>query len=248
MPAVYNLESHLHPFPNPEDVFAGSETDIARAGRVLLPLISIDLRAIDSEFPQTVHLLSPVEPEWGELGESTQQYHTKYGCQNWLGFKLDSDNRYEFLGDWRLFEVYSPDAEIAENPDLADLYDDVHESYRARKTYFDSFGTLAFVDTVSEAAHEQHDLNPPAWLDMWAEEPGGGNWTTNDAFPTVTIPASNPAADEWPTHTYPVTDDGRRFRFIAAVAGSNYSCHGADAVLLFFDPETSIVLLTFDWM
>ena len=46
---------------------------------------------------------------------------------------------------------------------------------------------------------------------------------------------------------YPVMPDGRRFRFIAATTGYHHCASGADAVLLFFEPESRTALITFDW-
>ena len=45
---------------------------------------------------------------------------------------------------------------------------------------------------------------------------------------------------------YPVMPDGRRFHFIAATTGYHHCASGADAVLLFFEPESRTALITFD--
>ncbi|WAC68222.1 hypothetical protein [Microbacterium sp. SL75] len=41
--------------------------------------------------------------------------------------------------------------------------------------------------------------------------------------------------------------DGRPFQFIAATSGYPWRWHGADAILLFFEPETRTAVLTFDF-
>ena len=46
---------------------------------------------------------------------------------------------------------------------------------------------------------------------------------------------------------FPLTEDGRPFRFVAAVPGWNYRDGGADQIPLFYDPQTRVALQTFEW-
>ena len=46
---------------------------------------------------------------------------------------------------------------------------------------------------------------------------------------------------------YPLTEDGRRFRFVGEVGGYRFHANGPDGVLLFYDPQTQVALLTFEW-
>ena len=39
----------------------------------------------------------------------------------------------------------------------------------------------------------------------------------------------------------------RRYYFIASASGWEYCNHGADNILMFYQPETRRVLFTFDW-
>lgn len=67
---ISSLEPFFTPFPEPGDVFAGNDADIARAAEHLLPLLTIDLEAYDPEFAGLkVHMLSPIEPYEGLVGE-----------------------------------------------------------------------------------------------------------------------------------------------------------------------------------
>jgi hypothetical protein len=45
----------------------------------------------------------------------------------------------------------------------------------------------------------------------------------------------------------PRTVDGRFYQFIAAVPGWHYREHGADRILLYYDPVERIALETFDF-
>ncbi len=39
----------------------------------------------------------------------------------------------------------------------------------------------------------------------------------------------------------------REYKFIAEVAAYNYCGTGADAILMFYEPDSRMVLITFDW-
>lgn len=88
----------LHPFPDPADVFAA---DPAQAAKLLHPLVSIDLSAVDPAWSGRIHLLSPVEPYDDYFADGAEAYHSYYTRRNWIGFRLGEDSRYELLGDWR---------------------------------------------------------------------------------------------------------------------------------------------------
>ena len=70
--------------PDPATVF--EEPWLAR---VLHPLVSIKLSALDASWAGRVHLLSPVEPEDGLLGERTTKDHDDFATENWISFHLD---------------------------------------------------------------------------------------------------------------------------------------------------------------
>ncbi|MDO5099281.1 MAG: hypothetical protein Q4D85_11100 [Corynebacterium sp.] len=246
MPPLFHLPTSITAYPEPSSVFAGSAADIAFAARLLLPLLSIDLNAVDPELSGTVHLLCPVEPHDGYyLGEGTEKHHSTYACTNWIGFRLTDDNRYEFLGDWRYFHVANPDSPYAHDPELSKDYADTHASYLKHKDFYHQHRLLAHPGYGNPLDPELARTSPLAFLDWWHEPPVSGNWECEDAFPTTKMTVPTESGTE--TATFPITDDGRPFRFIGAVPGYSYSDSGPDAILLFFDPETRIALLTFDW-
>lgn len=79
-----------------------------------------------------------------------------------------------------------------------------------------------------------------ALVDQLGGDAGFGNWAE---FPP-------PAAFRLDTDgASPVLTlaDGRPFRFVAATAGYPWRDSGADAILLFVEPETRTAVLTFDW-
>ena len=108
--AALNLPQHditavlpcMHVYPEPAAVFAAAE--LAQASRHFLPIVSIDLAAIDPAWAGRNHLVQPCENsfEWGE------GYFNDWVQPNWLAFRLTEDNHYEWLGDWRCFLLEQP--------------------------------------------------------------------------------------------------------------------------------------------
>ncbi|MDO5099282.1 MAG: hypothetical protein Q4D85_11105 [Corynebacterium sp.] len=246
MPRLTTLSESIVPYPEPQSVFVGSEEDIAQAAKILLPLLSIDLSAVDPELSGTVHLVCPVEHNGASLlGEGTEKYHSTYACTNWVGFRLTDDNRYEFLGDWRYFHSLNPESPIAHDPDFVGFTKESQKSYQKHKQFYHKHGVLGRRIFGKPFGLKHPRTNPLPFLDVWHEPPCVGNWQYAGSFPTRDITVDTESGTE--TATFPITDDGRPFRFIGAVPGYSYFDFGPDAILLFFDPETRIALLTFDW-
>ncbi|MDR7148992.1 hypothetical protein J2W49_000941 [Hydrogenophaga palleronii] len=104
--AINAVTHWIRPFPDPADVFAG---DVERSFRHLLPLVSIDLAQVNPQWSGWIHLVNPCEPAEGMIGDRTVRYHNAYLQTNWLAFKLDANDRYELLGDWRYFYLENPE-------------------------------------------------------------------------------------------------------------------------------------------
>ncbi|QBH95394.1 hypothetical protein EKN56_02625 [Limnobaculum zhutongyuii] len=219
---VKDLLPFMTPFPSAEQVFAG---DIKAHRRHLLPLLTLDLAAINPEWSGKIHFISPKEPYEGMIGGRTTEYHDYYNRENWLAFRLEND-RYTFLGDFRYFYL-----EGREDSDLAEYYEDGEQGLEKAKAFYLQHGMLNPWDQTD---------NPQAWVDDIGSEPSVGNWC--DGFPLEYETGSD--GDE---NAYPLTEDGRRFHLIGWLASYSYCDTGADGVLLFYDPVDKIVLFTFDW-
>jgi hypothetical protein len=100
----------LKPFPNVSDVF---DEPVALHGRHLHPLVSVDLSVINSSWSGWIHLVSPIEPYSGCVGEYTTPFHNEYLQENWIAFRL-KNNRYSLLGDFRYFLLENPHNEEIE--------------------------------------------------------------------------------------------------------------------------------------
>ncbi|MBL3687620.1 hypothetical protein D3248_11740 [Leucobacter zeae] len=239
-PDLTVVQPFLKPFPATEDVFVAG--DLERASRLIDPLVSIDLSAVDPTWSGWIHIVSPIEPLDGYLGEDTEPFHNRHCGLNWIGFRLNESNRYEFLADWRYFLAESDDRAVAGDTGIDEHYASERRSFAQVRDAYREHGRLLSMQYADRYGMEYVLQYPLAFVETWNEGPGEGNWSGNDALEVVRVPNEEGWDD-----AYPVTEDGRPFRFIAAVPGWHYRDSGADSILLFFDPVTRVALVTFDW-
>lgn len=218
----------LKPFPAPETVFV---EPVARYARHLHPLVSIDLAAVDPALSGWVHLVSPVEPIDGCLGDNSKEAWGPYLQPNWIGFRLTPDCRYELLGDFRFFlleNVGGAEAYPGARDGMKQHYEDQHESFAAHKAAFESGGQVCRLG--------RHPTNVPALSQL-----GGAAPVTNMVWSNV--PGASFTYSE--ADDAPRARDGRLYRFIGCVPGWHYRGNGADDILLYYDPVERIVLESF---
>ena len=88
------------------------------------------------------------------------------------------------------------------------------------------------------------------------DELGGGfsfgNWTEAAPIPsafelTIRTLAGNQVDWDDPNNGISITLAGKPLYHIAWVAAYHYGCSGADAIMLFYEPDSRTVLFTFDW-
>src|SRR4028119_1410037 len=103
--AVSDSQPYLKVYPPDEQVFADP---VARYARHVLPLVSIDLSAVDPSWQGWIHLVNTVEPEDEIVGKATHPFHNYYLRENWIGFHLNDEGWYELLGDFRYFYLENP--------------------------------------------------------------------------------------------------------------------------------------------
>ncbi|MFD5226222.1 hypothetical protein ACFWHT_11435 [Microbacterium sp. NPDC058342] len=232
-------DPRVHVLPDPSDVFAADQPWLAR---VLHPLLSIELGAIDPAWTGRVHLLSPVEPGEGLLGQETDAHHDEHAGENWITFRLGDDDRYTFLGHPRFFRIEDAEASgEALSQELRQLYAEAESDIAGARTRWERLGALVW------GTEEDPSVQREGWgadlplVDALGGEPGYGNWASFPPPPSVRLDESDTVS--------PVLrlSDGRPFTFVAATAGYPWRRQGADAILLFFEPRTRTVALTFDW-
>lgn len=232
-------DPRVRAFPDPADVFAPDQPWLER---LLHPLVSIELSALDASWSGRVPLLSPVEPEDGLLGEETAAHHDDFAGENWISFRLDEQGRCSFLGQRRFFEI--EDLEAAGSPragELGERYAGAAAQFAATRERFARVGVLTWADRQDPTRPREGWGFDDIIIDVLGGEPGYGNWTEYPPPAAFTLDESDPAT--------PVLRlaDGRPFTFVAATSGYPWREEGADAILVFFEPETRTVALTFDW-
>ncbi len=232
----------LRVFPDSADIFAESDDYLQKH---LHPLVSLELSIVNPTWSGRIHLLSPIEPYECYIGDHTKAFHNEYTCENWISFRLDDDGRYRFLGDRRYFFLENDELQTEHDwlrPELEKHYLKQHASYEAAIHRFHQYGGLYQPKRFkllekSESAHE-----PMTLLDQVGGQVGCGNWT---GCPPV--PSAFRLNTEDDDHVFPTMASGDRFTFIAGVPGYHYRDAGADWILLFYEPNSRIALMTFDW-
>ncbi|GAA1257475.1 hypothetical protein GCM10009665_54800 [Kitasatospora nipponensis] len=227
----------LRVYPEAAEVFVADQPELARH---LHPLVSIDLARVDPAWHGWIHLVSPLEPAEGYLGDHTPAFHGALQRANWLGFAMDGDqgDRYRLLGDLRYFVRATTPEELPEpwpgfREELAAHCERQERSYRAHREVFRREGRLLMLD--EDDVPYSHDA--VALLEQLGGGAEPGNWADFELF----------RLEEDGEFVRPVSAAGHPFRFVAAVPGWHYRRSGADWILLFFEPVERLALLTFDW-
>lgn len=235
---IVAADERVHVLPGPDEVFVADQPWLEA---LLHPLVSIDLAAVAESWTGRVHLLSPVEPEEGLLGEATTAHHNEYTGVNWISFHLDDASRYRFLGERRYFEAEDAAASGSSIPELAAHYAQAETEYEGTRARWERLRALVWGDEDDPTQQRDGWGTDIALVDRLGGDPGWGNWTSYPPPPALRLDQSEPVK--------PVLRlaDGRPFTFVAATAGYPWRETGADSILLFIEPETRTVVLTFDW-
>lgn len=245
--AITRADPRLRTFPAAQDVFVADQDWLARH---LHPLLSIDLSAVDPDWDGWLHLVTPLEPHDGYVGGNTQDVHNDFTGENWIAFRREADGRYRFLGakEYFLLEQASPSpsngprqaAQARTRAELEAHYAVQRASYEASIHRFARYGALTHADPddpLSRSNWGEGNL-----LDQLGGGTCHGNWTD-----CPDIPAAFEVDTTDPENVFPRWKDGAAFRFVASVSGYPWQDSGADAVILFYEPVSQTVLLTFDW-
>ncbi len=167
---VKELMKGLCPFP--QNIFIAEQPWLSD---YMLPLISIDMGLLRKDLQGTVvHMINPIEPFDGLLGERTTEFHNEFCCENWIAFELTQDNKYRFLADEKYFEL----------ADKGNIYveykNDIEEkfsSYQKYKENYQKTGKLFFGD--------EYVQDDETFLGGFLEHLGGeisyGNWVCYDS-------------------------------------------------------------------
>lgn len=239
---INSPQSYLTVFPATSDVFA---EPVGKYAQLINPFISIDLSAVNPTWSGKIHLVSPVEPVDGLLGEFTENAHNDYLRMNWLAFKLNTNSKYELMGDFKFFARENGD--IKEpfkgfNKQMAECYADNKKHFAEAKVKHALYGAL-YGDQGKTLTEKQ--ANWPESYNLLDQLGGGAcdaNWSSYCDGINM-----NMDDDE---NVYPISPAGNRFYFVACVAGYHYITKGysePDSIVLFYEPIERIAWLTFDY-
>lgn len=218
--------AHISYFPESKTVFSAAQPWLDKH---FLPLISFDLASLDAALGDVrLHLVKPVEPYSGYIGEENEAAHTDYCTSNWICFRLEDDGTYRFLADEDFFlDNISPDA--------AEYFAKVRNSYETLKRNYHELGF--FGELNENKLPEFADL--PDFLPFFWQ----GNWTSEEPPPAFTVGDNY---DDWDEEAE-IFYRGNRFVCIATTTGYDWGEGGADTVFLLYEPQSRLVLMTFDY-
>jgi hypothetical protein len=239
---INTLQPYLTIFPDPKDVFA---EPVEKYARLINPYLSIDLSAVNPAWTGRIHLVSPVEPVDGLLGELTTNTHNDYLKMNWLAFKLNADSRYELMGDFEYFAIENSSAKESDKNlqiELVTHYAENKIGFAEAKAKYAKYGAL--YGDQGNTLEEKQVLWPESYNLL--DQLGGGacdaNWCSY-------CDGTNMNMDD-EENVYPISPAGNRFYFIASVPGYHYITKGfsePDSIVLFYEPIERIAWITFDY-
>ncbi len=228
---ISELIEGLTPFP--ENIFIEEQNWV---NNYLLPLISIDLGILKEDLKGTVvHMLNPIEPYEGLIGEKTTKFHNEFCSENWIALALTEDNKYRFLGNEGYF-LSAPQNDNNIDDNLIEYIKEIQKTYQIVKEKYKTKGKLL----------PWQDDNPQNFLDSLGGQIWYANWTETSPVPSAFEMNISDGEDLF-NDGISITYKGREFIYIAEVAGYNYCKSGADAILMFYEPKSRIVLFSYDW-
>lgn len=213
--------------PDPAEVFTA---DQAWLGDVLMPVLAVDLSAVDPAWSGWLPVVDPVEPVrdvQGCLGEKTEAFHDAYAGEAWIALRLEEDGRLRFLGqrEYFLHELLRGRGELRGSQ---------VEAHYVR----DALSRADFIRRWRSGERDEEDLF------ILGGELYEGNWTTVDPPDGYRFVQPDDDGEGLPSVTLA---DGRPFRLVGETHRWSWSDEGVATLLVLFEPESRTVLLTFEY-
>ncbi|MDO4881267.1 MAG: hypothetical protein Q3983_08300 [Capnocytophaga sp.] len=238
---IQELNDHLQAFPKAEDIFTKDQQWLSKH---FLPLMSIDLAEINPDWAgQKVYMLAPFEPYDGYIGENTTEYHNEYTAPNWLAFKLNDDNKFEFLGKEGYFlrtEFHNWDFQSRVEKE----YEKIAQNYEKSKSNVAKYGTLLDI----KYPEYEGKLNKNDFLSILGGKLKYGNWCSTieeEEYPKA-FSMKIGKKGFFGGNKIDISYNGNPFYLIAKT--SSYDWVGAGGyIIMLYEPVSRIVLYTFDY-
>lgn len=239
---ILEAQAWLRPFPERDGLFAEEQAWLPKHFHALA---LIDLGAMEGMGRGWLPFLSPIEPYDGYPGDFAVDSEDPFAGPNWLSFRLRPDDRLEFLGNRAWFALeQTPARQLTEavETELRRHYAEQERSFEGARIRFERYGGLYRGARFNPKERASDDEEPSALILQWGGPVGSSNWS---GWPDP--PAAYRLDQSDDDDVFPTLADGTRFFHIASVPGWHWRSCGADLILLFFEPRSRTVVMTFDW-
>ncbi|MEK4670313.1 siderophore biosynthesis protein [Paenibacillus alvei] len=239
----------IRPFPSYEEVF---HEQIEQHKKHFLPICSINLQCVNSEWEEWLHIISVKEIHDGCVGELTSQFHSKFTKEDMIGFDV-IDGKYKFEADWRFFEIEQDQSEMLQEAYLNNDIDyNIRKEYYQRKGKiypYSSFGkTFTAVEVLEDEFTKKQESGwglsyPPVNgilddLRFLTEE---GQKLLEDCN------NENEVFEYTNLINVPKDETGQTFTYIGFATGYYFQAFGADRIYLFFNKELRKAVICFEY-
>ena len=240
---VKSNSPHIRLFPAAAEVFAPSSAFLSQH---LLPVVSVDLAAVNPAWSGWLPFVNPIEPYECYIGDGTEPFHNEFAKANVFCLSFNEQGQYEWLADERYFLLaHSEHSEDWQQHMIQELQQErieaikqlaiTEQRYLQYGKFFDN-NKYSFQRGEVDFAQAEEDVV----LDQIGGEVGCGNWE----YPLSEYGMLEIVDDET---TYLIAPNGKRAYFVAAADGYRFNQRGADWILLFYEPESRLAMFTFDW-
>ncbi|MGZ9868725.1 siderophore biosynthesis protein [Priestia endophytica] len=239
----------IKPFPSYEEVFVDN---LEQHKKHFLPICSINLKCIEPEWDEWLHIVSAKEIHEGCVGDFTPSFHTRFTKEDTLGFNV-IEGKYKFEADWNYFEIEQDPSET-----LEEAYTRNEKDYEIRKEFFKRNGKIypysrytKEVTSIEELEQEFAEKQTSGWgldypkingvlddLRFMAEE---GQELLEDCDNEDEI------FDYTNLLHVPKDEKGHPFTYIGFVTGYYFQAYGADCIYLFFNKELRKAVICFEY-
>ena len=239
---IQELNDHLQAFPKAEDIFTKDQQWLKNH---FIPLMSIDLVEINPKWAgQKVYILFLLESYGCYIVKNENKYHNEYTAPNWFAFQLTGDNKFDFLGEERFFErtaIHHWDFNSEEERKIQEYREYIREDNL----------TIEKKEGIFQINYINYDgkLFNIRLFNNLDENMAFHNWSKN--FDKNICPKKFHMEKEKKGKTdetkVNISYKGNPFYFITSMSSHNLYGDNIDAIIMFYEPVSRIVLFTFDY-
>jgi hypothetical protein len=246
---LHSATPYFRLFPNARDVFA---SDVELYAEYILPLATVDLSHLNADWRGAIHFVAPIESSHDLPGELTSKHHTYLCRTNWLGYRINDEDRYTLDCDFCYFLKFDLESrtqlhaeERHKLEELRGQYQATKESYFNEKRRFERFGGFYLKEAETDPDLLADEYRNELVQDLGGT-PGWPNWAEMNLFP-LRKEQEMQSDGELGSSAFPVANGPGKFEFIGWLPTYSYSRPCAYNLYLFYNHEARLALTTFDW-